>query len=185
MTSLKGRRAFTLIELLIVITIIGILAAALLPRITSGPSKARDAQRQTDLQQIATALEFYADDHSGVYPSTGSNNCVEDIESDLLDYMSSVPSDPNDNVSGTCSGASTDGYSYVQLGSNGTSYILIAGLENGTGEGDGNYDADAFPVTGFTTQTFSDVVSQNADYLCGEGTSEDCNNNGIYYIVGR
>ena len=43
--SLK-KKAFTLVEMLIVVVIIGILAAALIPRLTGAQSKARDAARK-------------------------------------------------------------------------------------------------------------------------------------------
>ena len=49
-------KAFTLIEMLIVIVIIGILAAALVPRLQSIQARARDADRAADTSQIYTAL---------------------------------------------------------------------------------------------------------------------------------
>lgn len=71
MKSLKSKfKAFTLIELLIVIVIIGILAVALIPRLTWSQGMARDKARMADLKQIQTALEFYASEHGGKYPST-------------------------------------------------------------------------------------------------------------------
>ena len=51
------RKTFTLIEMLIVIVIIGILAAALVPRLQSVQARARDTQRKSDLRQIYNANE--------------------------------------------------------------------------------------------------------------------------------
>lgn len=64
------RKAFTLIELLIIIAILGILAAAVLVAINPGKrmGQARDAQRKTDLAQIRNALEAYSVTH-GSYPN--------------------------------------------------------------------------------------------------------------------
>ena len=64
----KRKYSFTLIEMLIVIVIIGILAAALVPRLQSVQSRARDTKRKTDLSQIVTAMEIYRVDN-GKYPS--------------------------------------------------------------------------------------------------------------------
>jgi type II secretion system protein G len=66
-----SRSGFTLIELLVVVAIIGILAAVVLVSVSSARSKARDAQRKTDLRQLKIALELYKESNNGQYPSSG------------------------------------------------------------------------------------------------------------------
>lgn len=62
------RRGFTLIELLTVIGIIAVLAAILFPVFATVRGKARQTTCQSNLRQIGTALQMYAQDYDGLYP---------------------------------------------------------------------------------------------------------------------
>ena len=65
------KKAFTLIELLIVVAIIGILASVVLVSLNSGRTKAKAARSVAQLKSVNTALEaYYASE--GSYPVTGS-----------------------------------------------------------------------------------------------------------------
>lgn len=63
----SSRRAFTLIELLIVVAIIGILAAIAVPNFLSAMTRAKVARAASDLRTLGMALEMYMVDH-GNYP---------------------------------------------------------------------------------------------------------------------
>ncbi|MEO8104840.1 MAG: prepilin-type N-terminal cleavage/methylation domain-containing protein [Candidatus Saccharibacteria bacterium] len=69
MISLKKRQSgFTIVELLIVIVVIGILAALVITTYGGIQSKARNSKRQVDLQSLQTQIEaFYS--QNGFYPS--------------------------------------------------------------------------------------------------------------------
>lgn len=62
------RKAFSLIEILVVISIIALLVSILLPMVASAREMARAAKVHAELYGLAIALEIYAPDHEGVYP---------------------------------------------------------------------------------------------------------------------
>src|SRR3954470_11537492 len=63
-----SKRAFTLVELLVVIGIIALLIGILLPVLSSVQGRARDLKCQTNLRQIGIALRGYAEENRGVFP---------------------------------------------------------------------------------------------------------------------
>lgn len=125
------KRAFTLIELLVVIAIIGLLSSIILATLSSARSKANDARRVTDLREIQKALEGYANDNSGNYPTTGGSwrsQCSfggsyaqQNIAVGLVPtYISQFPADPQMNT--TAGGTGTCCYNYI---SDGTDYDVL------------------------------------------------------------
>jgi general secretion pathway protein G len=62
-------RGFTLIEVLVVVVILGILAAFVVPKFFDKPGEARQVKARADIQSLATALNMYRLDNFA-YPST-------------------------------------------------------------------------------------------------------------------
>ena len=63
------RRGFTLIEVLVVVAILGILAAIVVPRIMDRPDEAKRVAAKADIGAIVQALKLYRLDNGG-YPTT-------------------------------------------------------------------------------------------------------------------
>jgi prepilin-type N-terminal cleavage/methylation domain-containing protein len=88
------QKGFTLIELMIVISIIAILAAILIPNFLHARAESQTAACEGNLKQLATALEEYAVDNSGTYPADFPSL----IAANAGVYLKVVPPDPAGGV---------------------------------------------------------------------------------------
>ena len=112
------RKGFTLVELLVVISVIGILLSVVLARYQISEKQARDTKRRSDLSQYRIALENYSSAHNFTYPvvSDGSADTLcSALETD--GFIASCLTDPRD-------------LGYVCY-SDGVNWVLGATLESG------------------------------------------------------
>jgi general secretion pathway protein G len=88
-------RAFTLVEMLLVITIIGILAALVIPKMVGRSEQARLAAAHADLSSIKTALDAFEVDN-GHYPKSLQDLVQQpsNAKSWHGPYLDNVPMDP-------------------------------------------------------------------------------------------
>ncbi|MDH4025366.1 MAG: prepilin-type N-terminal cleavage/methylation domain-containing protein, partial [Desulfuromonadales bacterium] len=66
-TKLHDNRGFTLIEIMVVVVILGILAAIVVPRLLSRPDEAKVTKAKVDMKSIEEALGLFKLDN-GFYP---------------------------------------------------------------------------------------------------------------------
>lgn len=146
---LRRPRGFTLIELLVVISIISLLASVVLASLGNARSRARDAQRLSDLQQLRNALALYASDNGNMYPVVPGNppsypeiystqatwNTTSILRTALVPkYISKLPVDPKNTGGESWNNGFSYTYSTYKVATSptpyGINYDLIARLEN-------------------------------------------------------
>lgn len=89
------KKGFTLVELLVVISIIGALVTIALVSFRNSQARGRDAERKSDLKQISSALELYYSDY-GKYPDTLSFG--DEFTDGKTVYFKILPTDPKPDL---------------------------------------------------------------------------------------
>jgi general secretion pathway protein G len=102
------KKAFSLVELMIVVAIIGILAALVTPKISNYAQQAKEAAARENLQTLRSAIELYASQHGGVPPGY-ANNDVSTVPNQLTFALQMLKAT---NASGVDGDRSMPGFVY-------------------------------------------------------------------------
>jgi general secretion pathway protein G len=128
----SSRSGFTLIEVLVVVAILGILAAIIVPRLMDRPDEAKRVAAKADVNALASALKIYRLDN-GFYPSTDQGLAAlvvrpttNPVPGNWKQYLDRLPKDPWGGD-----------YQYVHPGVRGEIDVFSLGADRARG-GEGN-----------------------------------------------
>lgn len=135
---------FTLIEIMVVVVILGVLAAIIVPQFLSRPDEAKVTKTKVDMRSIEEALNLFKLDN-GFYPSTdqGLKALVEKptigripTKYSVEGYLKKVPMDPWGNA-----------YVYLSPGLNSLNFDLLSyGADGQPGGNDFNSDIKSWEL---------------------------------------
>ena len=126
---MKANKGFTLVEILIVVVILGILAAIVIPQFTEASTEAKTSSLCTDLQTMRSQIELYKIQHNDDLPGSGDATFVEaltgktDIDGAVAvagaygPYLQKIPTNQFNDLStvrmdGAAAGANTEGWRF-------------------------------------------------------------------------
>ncbi len=125
--KMRAKSGFTLVEILIVVVILGILAAIVIPQFTEASTEAKTSSLCTDLQTMRSQIELYKIQHNDDLPGaggasfvlalTGQTDVAGAVGTDYGPYLQKIPMNQfNDldtvRLDGAAAGANTDGWRF-------------------------------------------------------------------------
>ena len=126
---MRAKSGFTLVEILIVVVILGILAAIVIPQFTDASTEAKTSSLCSDLQTVRSQIELYKIQHNDNLPGagtasfvlamTGQTDQAGAVGTDFGPYLQKIPTNPfalvNEDVvriDGAAVPANTEGWRF-------------------------------------------------------------------------
>lgn len=150
----RTRKGFSLIELVIVVVILGIIGAVAIPRMSRGAEGASESALVSNLATLRGAIELYAAEHGGTYPT------IADFEDQMLLYSDST---------GDTSATKTGAYIY------GPYLRAIPALPVGTRQGENGIAAADAAGIGWLYNATTGVITANTTDAEVNGAGEEWN----------
>ena len=192
---LSRRRAFTLVELLVVVLVIGMVAAMLLPALSRERQKVRRMQCADNLKQLGLGVKVWSFDQSGKVTNSTTPPFVPAAgqASDYFKLMAAQLGTPAHLIcpadSRTAAADFGNRFSNTNL-----SYFINADLHHASSQmllaGDRNLQDESLPFRGLLVVTPRDDVSwtrqlhnRTGNLLFGDGSVQQVNNFGLSEIV--
>ena len=137
----QGESGFTLVELLVVMLILGLLAAIAIPAFFNQTNKAKDASAKSDAKTAQTAMETFRVDHNGSYAgaqntdlsaieqtlapdvAAGAKNALTVSASNGTNAAPAAGAPGTDNYRVTVKNADTGESYFIDRASSGTQYL--------------------------------------------------------------
>ena len=127
---MKRKNGFTLVEILVIVVILGLLAAIIIPQFSDAGSEARVTAVYNDLRKIRGQIELYKFHHNDQLPAFTGETFAEferrmttqtdvngDAGTDFGPYLNSIPINPFNGlntvrIDGAIAGTNTDGWRF-------------------------------------------------------------------------
>ena len=117
---MKAKKGFTLVEILIVVVILGILAAVVIPQFSDASTSAKTSSLKTDLQTMRSQLQLYKIQHNDTLPTLVNLTIAMTATTDVAGaaassgttygpYMVAIPTNSFNNLA-TVEASGTAGY---------------------------------------------------------------------------
>ena len=93
---MKAQKGFTLVEILIVVVILGILAAIVIPQFTDASTEAKNSALRSNLQTVRAQIELYKIQHDYTPPGpvTSFSSLMTTSDGTYGPYLQAVPNNP-------------------------------------------------------------------------------------------
>ncbi len=157
---LLNKKGFTLVELLVVISIIAVLSTIIGVNYSNSKKTARDSKRKADMENVAAAFEMYYAEYKK-YPACPWSNATASLNS--AGYLTTIPKDPLE-----------DGSTWTYNCNSGDKWFATYTRLEDTKD-------SAITISGLTSQPSSDNINLGSGVYRGDQTD-----NGLFYrVVGK